>query len=232
MKIRRLTLLALPLFLASCGPKQTAISKEAFLQTFDAMNASLKAAGTEFDNVTIKQKSLFTNDYNFKRGEFYVHRNIGLALIIPINQQEYTWKDGDKYYHAVISVLDDLTYLKTIDETSFRTYMTAHEATIMNLLSGPVQTTQDRMAEQPPSQYVSIENSFYKESGTGYTKFESSAQVIEGDGSNETPDTYSFWFDEKRPYGYNHKEGNSDTTYNFTYGEASFNPPQDERLSK
>ncbi|MCR5348247.1 MAG: hypothetical protein K6E59_01400 [Bacilli bacterium] len=222
--------IVLPLLLAGCSWEKHSIGKEEFIVALQALKTSITQGGEAYDNIRLTREGLFPNDYQFKRGEFYAYRNIGLALIIPINRQNYTWREGDHFYQAQVSTLDNLTWFKEISESAFNAAMEENFRTIQNMLLDYTREVDERLQVPVSDRFTSISNSYFKENNGRY-KIESDARESVNDQSSEEENNFSIWFDTERLHGSYHKQNSSETTWHITYGDAQFTRPSDARWS-
>ena len=217
------------MILTSCGGLKT-ITQEEFMPHYQAVCSSVKEKQVGFENVKIFESGIFGRSYNYKEGEFYAYRYVAIALIIPINQQDYTWIEDGKYYHCEIRVLDKLTYKKEITKEQFDNYMIAHKQTILNQLDEPLDKI-DNLLEKDPEEYVSVDNTFSQHSNKdeGYRL---SSKAVQSIGDNQTKTTeYNIDFTDTRPTSFETKEeGSNGRTWTYSYGNASFNKPSDSRI--
>lgn len=223
------TLLFLPLvatLLTGCS-FSSSLSKDKFSSKFDEVKENLKNNPPK--DVTIRDK-LSTTVYQYKEGEFYSYKYFVIALIVPIDERNATWKEDGKFYHYSYNNLTKKETYAEISEETFKTYMADHKATIMSLIMEPINITDDLLNENKDA-YKTVSNSYKKEllSNEFYIKSNVTYETINGDVKEEHDKTITIKYKDKLPLENTSKEkvnnSTSTNTKKFTYGKAEFTKP-------
>lgn len=221
MKNKALLFLPLVTLLTGCS-FSSSLSKAKFESNLEQVVNNINAGQK---NVAIRDR-LGTTAYNYKEGEFYSYHYFVVALILPIEESNMTWKDEDgKYYHYTYNNLNKTKKLVEIDETTFNTYMQGHKETIHNLLMEPVNTTYDLLNENK-DKYTSVSNQLKKDmfSNEFYIKSKVTYRVQNGDTYENHQKTITIKYKNNLPIEHTSKEDGT-STRKFSYGDAKFSKP-------
>ena len=224
-----LLLLSVPMLLTGCF--RTSVSQDKFAKQIDTAKASIALDSSRIDNVHIHNK-LSVDNYNYKKGEFYSYHMFAIALIVPITHGEYTWKDGDKYYHALTYTDSSKNKTAEIDEAQFNTYMETHRVTIQNLLQEPVSLAES-LLNKTNETYTVKSNALTYEAFSSEYRLVSKVSYQEHDPNNYdqmiTRDkTYTYKMKKGLPSSMTYKENwenGSEQTWSYSYGDATFSDP-------
>jgi len=223
--------LSVLLLLTSCAKSsKVEIKEEEMKEKYAALMASVSNFGSAFDDIRANQNQGFTYEYRYKKDEFYSFRDVALVIIVPINIQDFTWKENDKYYHCEIRLSDDRTYKKEITQEQYVSYMDKHRQSMKDLLMNPVEIGNERINNQ--DKFKSVLNKCYYDKSIKQYRFESQATIAGEEGQEDKTSVFIMWFDENRPYSYAETiSGESgSTTWNFTYDATQFEQPSDPRI--
>ena len=226
-KLSAITLLSVAsLILTGCFDKT--ISKEKFEENLNDVKTHLTWENEDITDVHINSR-LNIEVYNYKEGEFFSYKYFAIALIVPISYGDYTWKDGDNYYHYHDDVIDSHDKLTVLSEESFNTYMAQHKATLISVLSKPVNACEDLMSEQP---------TLYDNVTCKYQQTSKKVFRLNATGSYETQDSsnpeqmvtktakVTIDFKDRLPIKYKYTtKTDSEDTWKYEYGSAAFAAP-------
>ena len=107
------------------------IKKEEFLNKLEEVNQALSFENKKLDDVHINSKIAY-DVFNYKKNQYYGYRS-GWILA----HGEYSWKDGDTYWHYVDEIGTGHDKKTEIDESTFNVYMLAHMSTLLSQLRKP-----------------------------------------------------------------------------------------------
>ena len=203
-----------------------------------------KAKVAEVTNVKYHNK-LSVSAYNYKEGEFYAYKMFALALIIPISEQNYTWKEDGKFWHYHYSSFGNKKTLTQLSEEDFNTMMTNHKASIVEDLLNPLLKAEVLMDENQ-TDYKSVKNEYKQKVFKKQYVLNSTAVeeiVTTHDEYNEETGEYTPVVDstEEKTTKYSIALGkdslpatfttttDSETKWTYTYGNAEFTVPEDVR---
>ena len=228
MKNKALLFLPLVTTLVTGCSFSSSLSKDKFQSSFDKVTENREQNPPK--NVTSKDKILGTTERQYKEGEFYTYKYFVVALILPIDEREATWKEDGKFYHYSYNNLTKKESLIEINEDSFNTYMEGHKATIMSMLMEPINTTKNLLNENKEV-YKTVSNSYKKDmfSNEFYIKSNVTYETINGDTKEEHQKTITIKYKNNLPSENTSKEktsnGTSTNTTMYTYGKAVFVNP-------
>ena len=228
MKNKALLFLPLVTTLLTGCSFSSSLSKEKFQSNFDKVTENMEQNPPT--NVTIKDKILGTDERQYKEGEFYTYKYFVVAIILPVDEREATWKEDGKFYHYVYNNISKKDSLTEINESTFNTYMAAHKATIMSMLMEPINTTKDLLNENKEV-YKSVSNSYKKDmfSNEFYIKSNVTYETVNGDAKEEHQKTITIKYKDNLPIENTSKEktdkGTTTNTRKYTYGKATFVNP-------
>lgn len=197
----------------------------------------------EVTNVKFHNK-LSVNSYNYKEGEFYAYKMFALILIVPVSEQNYTWKENGEYWHYTSNSIGNKKTLTKIDEETFNSMMAAHKATITAELLNPLLKAEQLMDENQ-TEYKSVSNKFKNNMFNGQSSLQSTAvkEVVTSqddcdaetgqcttvvDNTTEETTKYTIALKKSLPVKYT-VETDSEQTWTYTYGNAEFTVPDDVR---
>ena len=193
----------------------------------DEYEAKLSEVEANYANITdvhINNRNN-TTKYDYKEGEFYGYYNFALIIFVPITQGTYTWKDGDKYYHTEVHADSSKTKKSEISKEQFDTYMTAHKAKILSLMSEVTLKIHDFMQENPTT-VSKAENEYkYDSFNKEYHFYSKVVETYQDSEGNPEKTDYFVSFKDQKLKEYHAKTGTSDSYRYFSYGDAKFNEP-------
>lgn len=221
---------------------QSSISKEKFLKVYDKAKVNCALDSSEYDNILIHNQ-LSTSKYNYKAGEFYSYNTFALILIIPYIEGKYTWKEGDKYYHATTHTDSKKDTYVEINEEQFNAYMEAGRLEIYNMLNkfftiGDYLLDDEHEEGSSPYEYKSVSNKYTYNVFKKYTAVRSKAtktttEYVDGsEVEKEMTDEYLLEFANDMPHYYYSKINDSETKWTYEYGKAKLNKPSKATTSE
>ena len=202
-----------------------------------------KAKVTEVTNVKFHNK-LSVNSYNYKEGEFYAYKMFALILIVPVSEQDYTWKENGEYWHYSYNSVGNKKTLAKITETVFEQYMNVGKGKVTEYLLNPLLKAEQLMDENQV-QYKSVSNKYKKnifkdqytlvstakeEIVTSHDEYneETGEYTPVIDSTEEKTTTFTIALKKSLPVKYTTKD-DSEQTWTYTYGDAEFTVPDDVR---
>lgn len=215
---RMLTLFSfIALTLSSCV---NGISKE----EYETKLSEVEANFANITDVHINNKNS-TTKYDYKEGEFYGYYNFALLILVPVTQGTYTWKDGDKYYHAEVHIDSSKSKKNEITKEQFDTYMSAHKVSLITLMSEVTAKIHDFMQENPVT-VTKAENTYGYDTINNEYHFQSKTELTISGGDTDVQKTeYFISFKDQKLKEYHSKSGDSDSYRYYSYGNAKFNEP-------
>lgn len=201
---------------------QKKLSKEEYQEELNKVQANLN-----LDNETLKNfhanNKLNVQHYDYVEGEFYAYRQFAIVLIIPINDENYTWKENDKYYHFTAGIKDDSKKLSEITKEQFDNYMLAGKQTLLNRISESYNLNM-KLLDNSDETYLNKENTYTK-SGSSLT-FKCKAEQYYGEELQKVNITinYKDYLPTKMVI-----KGSSTDEWTYKYGSASWNVPDHVR---
>ncbi len=221
----------------------TGCSQSKLKSQYSDMVQQGKAKVTEVTNVKFHNK-LSVNSYNYKEGEFYAYKMFALVLIVPLSEQNYTWKEDGKFWHYTYNSIGNKKSLTEITETVFEQYMAAGKAKVVEELLNPLSKAETLMDENQ-TEYKSVSNKYKKNILNDQYTLTSTAKkevITSHDEYNEETGEYSTVIDSTEeqttkytivlkkglPIKYSTKT-DSEQTWTYTYGNAEFTVPDDVR---
>ena len=212
------------MLLTACDTK---VSQEKFVAQLDATKANVTLDSANLDNVHMSNK-LNINVIDYKKDEFYINTTQALAIIIPIISKYYTWKEGDKYYHAEEHTITSNNKYSEITKEEFDVYMATGRGEVCAKLNEGITNCDNMLKEQPEgSQYYNVKNSFVQTAAGEYKMTSTMNYKTTEDGEEvEKKRTTIFVFKKNLPVKYTIKD-NGETFYKYSFGKAELRKPSE-----
>lgn len=208
------------LILTACD---SSISQEKFMDQYNATRENIALDSDNLDDVHMSNK-LSVTVIDYKEGEYYINTTFVMALIIPVIQKYYYWKEDGKFYHVEEHTISSNNVDEEISEEQFNSYMTAGRAKVQSMLLEPFSACDNLMSDSPIT-YTNVTNKFTK-SLNGTYKFASKMnyEAVE-EGETVTKDRkVTFTFKNNLPVKYTIKE-DSESYWNYSFGNSSLRKP-------
>ena len=215
-KINVLSLLSISSILL-CGCNSKKLSQEEYQEELKGVQEALVIDNDKLDNVHINSR-LNVEHYDYIEGEFYAYRQFALILIIPINMEDYTWKDGDKYYHYKATTANN-GQKSEITKEQFDNYMATGRQTILNKLMEPYNLNLSMMSDETSDIYKDRVNTYSKQGSE--LNFKCVYNAVKSDETLEKT-TVNIKYKDFLPIKYTSKSKDSNTRWDYKYGSASF----------
>ena len=202
-----------------------------------------KAKVAEVTNVKFHNK-LSVNSYNYKEGEFYAYKMFALILIVPVSEQDYTWKENGEYWNYTYNSVGNKKKLTKLTEEAFQQHMNIGKGKVTENLLNPLLKAEVLMDENQ-TQYKSVSNKYKKnilkdqytltstvkeEIITSHDECDPETGVCTPvvDSTEEKTITYTISLKKSLPVKFTTKD-ESEQTWTYSYGDAEFTVPDDVR---